>query len=69
MKLQIRRLYKQGYLELSLRGREGKSGSSICQATPTGVDEGFDMTCVGGTWASFAEGGDTPGLGGVWWGK
>lgn len=48
-------------------GCEGKSGSSISQATSTG--EGFDMTSIGGIWASFAVGDNTLGLGGVWWGK
>lgn len=48
MKQQIKIIYKQGCLEASLGRREGKSGSSISQATPTGVREGFDMTGIGG---------------------
>lgn len=36
--------------------REGKSGSSIRQATPTGAHEGFDMTVIDGILALFAVG-------------
>lgn len=66
MKQQIRGLYKQGCLKVSLGGRRGKSSFSVSQATLSDLHEGFDMSSLGGIWTSFAVVGDTPGLEAVW---